>query len=156
MSSASNRSRRLLRRRGTTTLEFALILIPFLWLIMSMFDLGRYLYTIQALVTQMADAHRFEIISHSINSSNGMPQGCSDFNDWSSLTAAAPPPMLDPSQGTVCVTLISSQTQWGATQVQVTVQYPFIPITPGLAALTHVIESDGTDNRLVEQATYSY
>jgi hypothetical protein len=151
MSSVSNRRRRL-GSAGVASLEFALIMVPFLWMVLAVFDLGRYLFTVQAMVTLVTDTQRYVML----NTEDGVPPGCVDFNAWSNTTSAGPPPVgLDASLGTICVTFVNQQTGWSAIQVLVSVQYPFVAITPGLSALTSLMTDQG-DYRLIEQATYSY
>ena len=170
MSSVSNSVR---RRRfgcaGTTSLELALVMLPFLWLMMGTIDIGRYLFTVQSMTTVMTDAHRSVMLAYAAGGGNAVPEGCFNFSSWSSTahqyanTTDGPPPLLDPAQGTVIVTAITKIIGWGTQQMQVTVRYPFVPITPWLNLLTGALVANGDpcagagdDTRLMEQATYAY
>jgi hypothetical protein len=139
MSSNSN-SRRLgsLGRSGVTSLELALILAPFLWLMLGIFDLGRYFFTVQSMVTLMAEAERFAIV----NPSAVAWPPCSRGN-WSSVANATP--LLDPAQVDVCIQAVNVG---AVTQIQVQVTYPFSAMTPGLKS--------ALDGPLTETTTYIY
>lgn len=153
----SNRPPHRLGRAGVTSLEFALVAVPFLWLILAVTDLGQYFFTVQAMTTMVADMQRFMMLAP-----DGAV-GCYPFNARPNTSTiiqppSAPPLMLDPAQGTVCITNLAATgpaNGGGVNWIQVTVQYPFVPITPGLGALSAT--NDGVvDNRLSQQATYSY
>jgi Flp pilus assembly protein TadG len=63
MSSVSNSKRRTwLGKLGTTSLEFALVLASFLWLLLGTIDIARYLYTVQALIGLMGEAGRVALM----------------------------------------------------------------------------------------------
>ena len=136
---------------------------------MGVIDIGRYLFTVQSMTTVMTNAHRSVLLAYSVGSATTLPSGCFDFSSWSSTanryssTTDGPPPLLDPTLGTVIAYNISDVSGWGTQQMRVTVRYPFVPITPGLGLLTGALVASGDpcagagdDTRLMEQATYTY
>jgi hypothetical protein len=137
MSFVSNSGRRgWLGSAGVTSLELALVLLPFLFLMTAVFDLGRYLFTVQSMVTLMTEAARYSKVYPDQTPLCGV-------NTWPNTATVAP--LLDPTQVNLCITSLNPT--YGVMQVQVTVTYPFTAATPGLSTL------DGT---LTETATYSY
>jgi len=126
--------------KGVTSLEFAVVLVPFLWMTFAIFDIGRYLFTIQAMVTVMTEAERLAVV----NPSSAILI-CGPWANTATIT-----PLLDSSQTNVCITSINSPNTGGGSvsQFQVTVTYPFNTVTPGLGAL------DST--ALTQTATISY
>lgn len=135
MSSVSNRIRRcLIGREGVTSLEFALVFVPFLWLMFGIFDIGRYFFTVQSMVTLMTAAERCVIVNP--NQQNW--PGC--------LGTGTLVPLLDPSLVSVAISG-PSNSPGAVTQIQVTVTYQFAAITPGLGLLS---------GPLTETTTYSY
>jgi hypothetical protein len=133
-----------LGRSGVTSLEFALIAVPFLWLMFGIFDLARYLFIVQGLVTLMTDVQRFVFVAGE-NVAVQQYQGPITYtNGYASVVV---PPSLDPTLGNLSVTYLNLAGGFGVNQVQVTLAYPFTAMTPGLGAL---------DGMIQEQATYSY
>ena len=170
MSSESNSGR---RRRfgcaGVTSLELALVMIPFLWMMTGVIDIGRYLFTVQALTTVVTDAQRTAMLAFNAHGEISVPEGCFDFSSWSATarqfvnTPDSPPPLLDPAKGTVIVVSITNIVGWGTRQTQVTARYPFEPITPWLNLLTGALVASGDpcggasdDTRLMETAIYTF
>jgi Flp pilus assembly protein TadG len=129
---------------GVSSLEFALIALPFMWLMFGIFDLARYLFIVQALVTLMTDVQRFVFVAGE-NVAVQQYQGPIAYTNGHASVVVPPP--LDPTQGTLSVTYLNLAGGFGVNQVQVTLNYPFTAMTPGFALL------DGT---IQEQATYSY
>jgi hypothetical protein len=142
---ASNSIRRArLGRSGVTSLEFALTAVPFLWLMFGIFDLARYFFIVQALITLMTDVQRFIFVAGE-NGAVQQYQGTLAYkNGYASVVV---PPPLDPTQGALSVTYLNLAGGFGVNQVQVTLNYPFTAMTPGLSLLNGMIQ---------EQATYSY
>jgi Flp pilus assembly protein TadG len=134
MLSGSNKVRRRLGRSGVTSLEAALIMLPFLFIVLLTFDLARYLFIVQSMLTVMTDAERAAMI--------GTVQNCA--TGWWPNTAIVAP-LLDPSQVYLCVEPINATGT--VNQIQVTVRYPYTTATPMFGAL------NGT---LSETTTYSY
>jgi hypothetical protein len=157
MSSVSNR-RSCLGNAGVTSLELALVLVVFMWLLMGVFDLGRYFFTVQSMVTLMAEAGRYVTIAGEGSgtalqgvAAQGAGPECYAINTFSSISAVVPPPLLDPTQGQICINVLTPF-GLGVNQIQVTVNYPFTAFTPGLSGLNGTL----TENPLTETATYSY
>ena len=142
MSFAFNKSRRRLARAGTTTLEFALIFLVLITVVVSLFDLARYLFTIQSMLTLMTDVGRYAMLQPT-NS-----QRCSSFLDWTTNTTITIPPLLaDVPDQRICSSLRNLYTGLGVNQIQVTVTYPFTFISPWFT---------GLNTTLTQTATYSY
>jgi hypothetical protein len=135
--------RRRLDRAGVTSLELALVLVPFMFLVMAIFDIARYMFTVQSMVTLMMQAERTIMINPGLGSQPLCPI---NIGNWTNMMGMTTPPMIDPTQGTICINTISPQ---GVYQIQVTLTYPFTTITPGLGGLA----PDGT---LTRSATNSF
>jgi hypothetical protein len=138
MSSVSNKRKKRGRwQSGVTSLELALVMVPFFLMMLGTFDLVRYLYTEQALLTVMSEAGRF-----AMTVPRNQWQICG-IGSWAETASLAP--LLDAQQVNVCIGSVN--TVGIVNQVQVTVQYPFTATTPLLSAL------DGT---LTQTTIYSY
>ncbi len=124
MSSASNspRLRGRLGNAATTSIEFALVLLVFLWMLFGTIDIARYLFITQSLVGLMGEAGRASIFEQ-------FSPTCP--TTWANISTVAP--LLDASQVTLCIQ--QSGTGGGNIWVTVQVSYPFTPYTPGLSAL---------------------
>jgi Flp pilus assembly protein TadG len=130
MSYVSNSKRRTrLGKAGTTSIEFALILVWFLWLLLGTIDIARYLYTVQALVGLMGEAGRV-----ALTNPNFGPCGP---NSWTQIATIAP--LLDANAVNLCVTPAALSAGFGVITVNVQVQYQFTPYTPLLGALAQTI-----------------
>ena len=92
MSSVSNSARRR-RVTGTTSVEFALVLVAFLWLLLGTIDLARYFYTVQALVGLLSEAGRVSLMDPGWG-----PCGNDSWTDIATIS-----PLLDTSQVYLCV-----------------------------------------------------
>jgi hypothetical protein len=112
-----------------TSLELALVLVAFLWMMMGIFDLARYLVIVQSLVTLMTDAERYAVIDP-LDATNY----CFGAATWPNTATSAP--LLDPNQVNVSICQV---TVAGVNQMQVTATYPFAAITPGLEALNGTV-----------------
>ena len=144
MSSVSNKRRRGLGCAGISSLEFALVFVPFIWLMTGIFDIGRYFFTIQSMVTLMSEAERYSML-------NPLWAPCGT-DSWAGAATLAP--LLDPTEINLCVTPLNGVGTNGpgaVTQIQLTVSYPFTAITPGLGLLDHT-----SSNPLTQTATISY
>jgi hypothetical protein len=120
---------------GTTSVEFAIILLAFLWLLLGTIDLARYFYTVQAVVGLMSEAGRVSLMD---------PEwGPCGNNSWTDIATISP--LLDSNQVNLCVS--QGLAGVGVNTVKVTVTYPFTPYTPGLSALAGTI---------TETTTYTY
>jgi Flp pilus assembly protein TadG len=115
MSSGISKIRNLLRgRRGSASLEFGLVVIPFVLMMMGLTDVSRYFATMQNLRTVIADAERAAVVS------------ASDYtNDCSTILASVSSgvPLLSAPPLTICVTKTTAST--GIVTISVTGTYPF-------------------------------
>ncbi len=127
--------RRWLGRAGSTSIELALVLLSFLWLLLGTIDLARYLFTVQSVVALMSEAGRVSLMDPS-----WAPRG---VNSWSQIATIAP--LLDPAQ--VSLDVSQGFTGVGPVYVYVTVSYPFTAFAPGLSGL------NGT---ITESTAYTY
>jgi hypothetical protein len=132
---SNNRRRRLVGNKGTTSIELALVLLLFLWLLVGTIDLARYLFTVQAVVGLMGEAGRVSLMNQLWH-----PCGTDSWADIATIS-----PLLDASKVNLCVA--QSGAGVGLNTVTVTVSYPFTPYTPGLSGL------GGT---ITEKTAYSY
>ena len=108
-------------RRGTTSLEFALVGGLLLSLLLGGIDLARYMFTQESLRATAAEAVRLATLRGSQNLNAGTA-ACGNLAG-SLAGASARVPFLQPSLLTA--TLSGCATQAGVTTVVVTVQYPF-------------------------------
>jgi len=151
MSFVSSSGRTRSGRAGVSSLELALVLVAFLLLITGIFDVGRYLFTIQSMVTLMNDAARYEMVLANF-ASTVQPEGISAWTGKTGsaiLPPVAVPPLIDGARGTISVRFLNQNNvpAPSMTQMTVTVAYPFLASSPLLRGL------NGT---LTETATYSY
>ncbi len=123
MSSATSRR----RRRGNTTLEFALIGSAFLFLLLAIFDVGRYFAVLQSLNAAMTAAARAAVVG-SLSAGGSCPGGGVTLP--SSITGAVP--LLDAAQ--LCISVTSANVS-GQTQLTVAAQYPFSFVLPAWTTL---------------------
>lgn len=139
---------------GVTSLELALVLVPFLLIVMATFDIARYLFTVQAMVSLMTDSARYVMVQNAGGSyGTGFSSAQQTIAAFIGTTGApqgvTPSPLLDPTQGQISINFLNQNSlpPLGVSQIQVIVTYPFTANTPGLSLLS------GT---LTETATYSY
>ncbi len=108
-------------RRGTTSLEFALVGGLLLSLLLGGVDLARYMFTLECLRAAAADAVRLATLQGSRNLNAGAG-ACANLAG-SLAGASARVPFLQANLLTA--TLSGCATQAGVTTVTVTVRYPF-------------------------------
>jgi Flp pilus assembly protein TadG len=153
MSNTPFRRRRNGRRsRGQSLVEFSLVLIPFVFLIMGIFDLGRGIY----MMNGTAQAAR-EIARVASVHSGCLPESA-DTCDLGSSTQIAevvatqrrmlPGMAINTNTDIVCVTIddvtkaTDKSCQWGTDYVRVRVTSNFTPITPIVSMFgSHLFES---------------
>lgn len=130
--------RRGLGRRGTTSVEFALVGGLTALLLLGCLEMGRYLITREAVRTAAAEAVRMATLRGGQN----LDAGSAACNGLSGSLAgvAARVPWL--TAASLTATLSGCATQAGITTVTVTVQYPF----------TFVITLFGTPNRPITES----
>ena len=122
----SNRRRRLSpRQAGTTSLEFALVAVPFFFLLIAATDLGRYFITRHSLRTLTSEAARSAVV-------NCFGPGACSF----ATAVPSPPdlwtktPFLTYGQPGSSLTASQSVAPNGVRTITVTAQYPFTFILP--------------------------
>jgi hypothetical protein len=144
MSFGSNkRGQGRLGRAGATSLELALVLLPFLVLLLGTFDLARYFFTVQAIETLTTDAARYAVVNGNaaVTKPSTGPYGPLGIDTWASETNVPVPALLDPTQGTICISYAATLLGFGVNTVQVTVVYPFTAMLPGLSALNKTLQA---------------
>jgi Flp pilus assembly protein TadG len=126
----SRRRRPLLGQAGTATLEFALVAIPFLFLLIAGTDLGRYFITKHSLHTLTDEAVRLTMVT-----CFNQTASCSlSSTNWQKVETNVPflsPSSLNPTP-TATQTL---NTAIGIRTITVTATYPFAFILPAWTAL---------------------
>ena len=138
--------------RGQSLVEFSLVLIPFVFLVMGIFDLGRAIYMMNGTAQAAREIARVTSV-HS-----GCPQDPPPSCDMGSSTETAsvvstqrgllPGMAIDTNADIVCVDIndivISPDEDclWGTDYVRVRVTSTFTPITPLVSMFgSHVFES---------------
>ena len=144
------RQLRLRGRAGVTSLELALVMVPFMYMLMAVTDLARYFFTIQAMTTLMNDSIRYDWITgmarddaaHVTTGGGPLGSSCVTFSQAQATSGVAVSPLLwDDSASKIGfdfnpVTLLSTDPNGGGvSQAQIYMQYPFSAITPGLQVL---------------------
>jgi Flp pilus assembly protein TadG len=129
---------------GSTSLETALVLLPFLMLLFAGIDLGRFFMTTQSMLMLVTNAGHAALVANTANAS--MPCG---VNSWPDGTALVP--LLDPTQVNLCMAATGFDEFGHVTGVTVTVTYPFttfMPLPSGFSWLP--------SGNLTRSITYSY
>ncbi len=132
-------------RAGVTSLEWAMVAVAFMLLIISLFDMVRYVVTLQSVTSVMTEAGRACLVNPAAPICGG-----GSPSSWPAVSTVAP--MLDSSQFKVYIFPgpYASGNPFGIASlgvniIQVTVTYPFVATTPWMSSL------DGT---ISETATY--
>ena len=112
------------RRRGSASLEFALIAVPFFLLLFGIADMARYLLFSHGVNAITSEAARYMMVQ--IMAGSSFTNGC----QTGSLVAArvqSAAPYLDQTKLTFCTTTSTITPAGGptATKVTVTASYPF-------------------------------
>ena len=131
MSYASSRRRRpAAGRAGTSSLEFALVAVPFLFLLIAATDLGRYFMARHSLRTLTSEAARSAVVN------------CFGLGTCPFATAVPSPqalwaktPFLTYGQTGSSLTASQSVDPNGIRTITVTAQYPFTFVLPVWAAI---------------------
>ncbi len=129
--------RRALNRRGTTTVEFALVGGLLVSLLLGTIEISRYLITREAVRTAAAEAVRMATLAGGRNLDANSP-ACNGLAG-SLAGVAATVPFL--TAASLTASMSGCATQAGVTTVSITVQYPF---TFGVALF-------GTPNRPITE-----
>ena len=140
------------RSRGQSLVEFSLVLIPFTFLIMGIFDLGRGIYQMNGTAQAAREIARVASV-HSgcvYDSPDTCDMGSSSQIDNVVATQGRllPSMAINTSTDIVCVTIsdevkpVDKSCEWGTDYVRVRVQSTFTPITPIVSMFgTHTFES---------------
>ena len=112
------------RRRGSASLEFALIALPFFLLLFGITDMGRYLLFSHGVNAISSEAARYMMVQ--IMAGSSFTNGCQTSSSVAAQVASAAP-YLDQVQLTFCTTTSTITPAGGtpATKVTVTASYPF-------------------------------
>ena len=126
-------------RAGVTSLEWALVAATFMLLIVSIFDLVRYVVVLQSVAGVMTEVGRACIIS-------AADAVCGADNAASWPLASTVAPMLDPAQIAIAVQIGSSagQPAAGTHIIHVTISYPYQAMVPWLSSLSATISESAT------------
>jgi hypothetical protein len=143
--------RRRAANRGQSLVEFSLVIVPFVFIIMGIFDLGRGIY----MMNGTAEAAREIARVTSVHS--GCPQDPPPSCDMGASSDTAqvvatqrglvPGMTIDTSTDIVCVDISDvvkpdDECLWGTDYVRVRVRSSFTPITPIVSMFgSHVFES---------------
>jgi hypothetical protein len=135
MSLASNRLRRLrIGQAGTTSLEFALVAIPFVFILVAGMDLGRYFLTQHSLRTLTSEAARATLVScYGSTSACSLPTSGSYPSE--PAVAAMVPFLASGSITWVKASQSAPNQNTGVRTISVEVKYPFSFILPAWTKL---------------------
>jgi hypothetical protein len=153
-SSSNNARRERLGRAGVTSVEWALVAATFVFMILSIIDMGWFMIVNQSLTTLMTEAGRQTLVTPNDYPNCGIglwPQG-------TQIT-----PLLDPSQVYVCVNPYATSVGAngdpvaGTIVVTVSVSYPYTALMPWMAVLNgSCYMPDGTTSAICQSTTYVY
>ena len=144
--------RRNTRSRGQALVEFSLVIIPFVFIMMGIFDLGRGIYMMNG--TAQAAREIARVASVHSGCLPESPETC-DMGASAQISNVVatqrrllPGMSINTSTDIVCVTIDDVQTatdkycRWGADYVRVRVRSSFTPITPIVSMFgSHTFES---------------
>jgi TadE-like protein len=132
--------------RGQALVEFALVLIPFVILLMGVIDLGRGIYTMNGTSEAARDINRATIV-HLTDGSGNLGYSPETTARIETQRDLVPGLEIDPSTDIVCVdaddqVLDFGDCTRGVDFIRVEVSAPFSPITPLVSAFgSHEFES---------------
>jgi Flp pilus assembly protein TadG len=129
--------RHWLGRRGSTTLEFALVSLAFLMLLLGTFEVGRYYFTSEAVRTVTAEAARKAMMDFRSSAPSSCPASNSVKTYVTSTSARTP--FLGSSQ--LSLTVTCGTTASGASSITVNVSYPFSSAVSWLAVTTNITDT---------------
>ena len=144
--------RRKTHSRGQSLVEFSLVIIPFVFILMGIFDLGRAIYMMNGTAQAAREIGRVASV-HS-----GCPQGSTNACDMGASTQIdnvvatqrrlLPGMSINTDVDIVCVTIDDvtktpdNSCMWGTDYVRVRVRSSFTPITPIVSMFgDHTFES---------------
>lgn len=129
MSSSASSSRRRLGTRGTSTVEFSLVIVMLMLAFTAIVEVGRWEATRVALRTATAEALRIAMLDPDL-------AGCAA--PWTRVSARVP--VLEAGRITLCVT---RGTNSGLQQVSVTASYAYAFGAPVLGAASRTMTDSG-------------
>ena len=144
--------RRSGRSRGQSLVEFSLVIIPFVFIMMGIFDLGRGIYMMNGTAQAAREIGRVASVHSGClpNSPNTCDMGASTQIDNTVATQRRllPGMSINTSTDIVCVDIsdvvkpVDKDCQWGSDYVRVRVRSSFTPITPIVSVFgSHTFES---------------
>ena len=144
--------RRKTRSRGQSLVEFSLVIIPFVFIFMGIFDLGRAIYMMNGTAQAAREIGRVASVHSGCTpeSPNTCDMGAStQIADVIATQRRLLPGMaINTSTDIVCVDIsdvvkaVDKDCQWGGDYVRVRVRSSFTPITPIVSMFgDHVFES---------------
>lgn len=135
------------RTEGQALVEFSLVLIPFLILLMGVFDLGRAIYMLNATAEAAREIARVTVV-HPFGATTDLGSSTQTQGVIATQRNLVPNLQITPSTDIVCVDLTDtvmpdSQCRERADRlVRVRVQAPFTPVTPLVSMFgSHTFES---------------
>ena len=142
--------RRSGRSRGQALVEFSLVIIPFFFLIMGIFDLGRGIYMMNGTAEAAREIARVTSV-HSGCPINAVTCDLGSSAQTASVVATqrglVPGLTIDTASDITCVDIndtvkADNTCRWGVDYVRVRVTSSFVPITPIVSMFgSHVFES---------------
>lgn len=140
------RLRQLVRdRSGASALEMALVLPVFLTMMIGVLEIGRYIFTMEALRSITAEAARLSMIDPTKKStgvvlSGGTISSCT-VSSTLKVAAATKTPFIDTSSLTLCISNIVVDSK---VTIIVSTQYPFTTLLPILSVMNTTLTDNTT------------
>ena len=142
--------RRQGRSRGQSLVEFSLVVVPFVFILMGIFDLGRGIYMMNGTAEAAREIARVTSV-HSGCPLNAVTCDLGSSTETASVVdtqqGLVPGLTIDTSNDIACVDIndvikADNTCRWGVDYVRVRVTSSFVPITPVVSMFgSHVFES---------------
>jgi len=142
--------RRQARTRGQSLVEFSLVVVPFVFIMMGIFDLGRGIYMMNGTAEAAREIARVTSV-HSGCPLNAVTCDLGSSTETASVVdtqqGLVPGLTIDTSNDITCVDIndvvkADNTCRWGVDYVRVRVTSSFVPITPVVSMFgSHVFES---------------
>jgi hypothetical protein len=142
--------RRQARTRGQSLVEFSLVVVPFVFILMGIFDLGRGIYMMNGTAEAAREIARVTSV-HSGCPLNAVTCDLGSSTETASVVETqqglVPGLTIDTSNDITCVDIndvvkADNTCRWGVDYVRVRVTSSFVPITPVVSMFgSHVFES---------------
>lgn len=142
--------RRQARTRGQSLVEFSLVVVPFVFILMGIFDLGRGIYMMNGTAEAAREIARVTSV-HSGCPLNAVTCDLGSSTETASVVdtqqGLVPGLTIDTSNDITCVDIndvvkADNTCRWGVDYVRVRVTSSFVPITPVVSMFgSHVFES---------------